>query len=166
MKRLICVMLMNMILLPLLPNLIFTSEAHVSSVRTVWENAWTLTTFHDDGRVNSTFFTFPKVIWNGSQWVDYIFNSSDMSGGVGSVYVKFRPTYATIYDPNRTEIRIQNERWVAEWYDESAKGWRSDESYCDEISYMTNSSGICFIRKSSLYSGSILKVFLCLRKRS
>ncbi|MDH5770341.1 MAG: hypothetical protein OEZ25_03530 [Candidatus Bathyarchaeota archaeon] len=164
MKRLICVTLMSMILLPLLPNFIFTSEAHVSSVRTVWENAWTLTTFHENGKVNSTFFTVPKVIWNGSQWVGYIFNSSDMSGGIGSVYVKFRPTYATIYDPNRTEVRIQDERWVVEWYDEPTNGWRSDESYYDEISYTTNSSGICFIRKSSLYSGSILKVSYVLEK--
>lgn len=164
MKRLICVTLMSMILLPLLPNFIFTSEAHVSSVRTVWENAWTLTTFHEDGKVNSTFFTVPKVIWNGSQWVDYVFNSSDISGGIGSVYVKFRPTYATIYDPNRTEVRIQDERWVVEWYDESTNGWRSDESYYDEISYTANSSGICFIRKSRLYSGSILKVSYVLEK--
>jgi hypothetical protein len=155
---------MSMILLPLLPNFIFTSEAHVSSVRTVWENAWTLTTFHENGKVNSTFFPFPQVIWNGSEWVDYIFNSSDISGGIGSVYVKFRPTYATIYDPNRTEVRIQNERWVAEWYDESTNLWRYDESYYDEISCATNSSGICFIRKSRLHSNSILKVSYVLEK--
>lgn len=165
MKRLICIVLLGLVLIPLSPNLAFASEEpQVSTVRTVWEDACTLTSFHEDGKVNSTFFSFPKVIWNGSQWVDYIFASSDMSGGIGSVYVKFRPTHATIYDPNRTEVRIQDERWIAEWYDESVHRWRPDESSYDEISYTTNSFSICFIRTSTLRSGSVLKVSYILKK--
>jgi len=131
MKRLICMVLITLVTVPLFLSLVSASEvqasaSEVSAARTVWENAWTLTSFHQDGKINSTFFSCPKVIWNGSHWVDYIFNSSDMSGGIGSVCVKFRPTYATIYDPKRTEVRIQDERWMAEWYDESIKVWKRD----------------------------------------
>jgi len=32
--------------------------------------------------VKSTIYPFPKVIWNGSHWVDYFFNASDMSVGM------------------------------------------------------------------------------------
>jgi hypothetical protein len=140
------------------------ASGNPSAVKTVWENPWTLTTSYGDGKFNSTFFSFPKVVWNGSQWVDYIFNSSDISGGIGSVYVKFLPTYATIYDPNRTEVRVQEERWAIEWYNESVNRWTPDDSSCDIIKCITNSSGIFFIRTSMLQSGSVLEVSYILRK--
>jgi hypothetical protein len=136
---------MSMILLPLLPNFIFTSEAHVSSVRTVWENAWTLTTFHENGKVNSTFFPFPQVIWNGSEWVDYIFNSSDISGGIGSVYVKFRPTYATIYEELRYEFRM-NVGWLS--------GMTNQPTYGDMTRAITMKLAARLIRPASASSES------------
>jgi len=132
--------LISLVTVPLFLNLASASEVQASefeipAVRTVWENAWTLTSFHQDGKVNSTFFSFPKVIWNGSQWVDYIFNPSNMSGGIGSIYIKIHPTHTIIYDPDRTEERIKDERWVVEWYDESAHVWRLDQTIENEIGY-------------------------------
>lgn len=109
------------------------------------------------------------MIWNGSQWVDYVLNSSEMSGGIGSVYVKCGPTYATIYCPNGTsqrEVAIERESWMAEWYDEYSNEWICDEVSHGEVSYSVNSSGICFIRKSILKSGATLKVSYVLRKGS
>jgi len=106
------------------------------------------------------------VIWNGSQWVDYIFNSSDMSGGIGSVYIKVLPTHTVIYDPERKEKRVSAESWIAEYYDEFTHKWKVDNSINNKVSYLVNSSGVYFKRKSTLYSNSILEVWYGLRKGS
>ena len=132
-----------------------------------WDNAWTETIFGNGTPPFKTIvYSTPQVIRNGSQWIDYIFDASDMSGGIGSVYVKFGPSYATIYDPDRTEVRIKDERWIAEWYDESVNEWRHDSSSYNEINYVTNSSGIYFWRSSTLESNSTLEVWYILRKGS
>jgi hypothetical protein len=139
------------------------TRSETTSVRTGWQNAWTLTSIYPNGKRISTIFPFPKVIWNGSKWTDHVFNSSDMSGGIGSVYVKFLKTHAILYDPDQREIRVEDERWMVEWYNESANEWKADTSIYNEISYQVNSSGICFIRDSILESGSILRTFYIMK---
>lgn len=166
MKRLILVALICVILFPLIPRSVYASEARVSLARTVWENAYTLTTFHEDGKINKTIFSFPKVIWDGSQWVDYILNASDMSGGIGSIYIKVLPSSTVIYDPERTEERVRDELWVAEYYDASTHEWKIDNPIDNEVIYSVNSSGLYFTRKSTLHSNSILETCYALRKGS
>jgi hypothetical protein len=103
MKRPMCATLVIVFLISSIPAFSFAagSEAQAPQFRTVWENPYTLTTYHPSDEVNSTFYTFPKVIWNGSQYVDCVFNSSDMSAGIGSVYIKVLADHAVFYDPIR-----------------------------------------------------------------
>lgn len=145
---------------PLEPRI---QEPEASAARTVWENPWTLTTFHEDGRVNSTFFSFPKVIWNGSQYVDYIFNSSDMSAGIGSIYIKVSPDHTVFYDPYRREERIRDESWIVEYYNPSDFKWESDYPDDSQVYSLVNSSGIYFNRRTTLQSGSLLDVWYWLK---
>jgi hypothetical protein len=145
-----------MMLFPLIPRNVSASEI-CSLARTVWENAYTLATFYEDGKTNKTFFSFPKVIWDGTQWVEYVFHESNMSGGIGSVYIQVLPESTVIYDPERAKKRVGNEFWVAEYYDESAHKWKVDNFIHNEVNYLVNSSGVYFRRKSTLHSNSILE---------
>ncbi len=166
MKKLICILLIFVFSFPLIPRLACVASAaepESSTTRTVWENPWTLTTFGEGNRVNSTFFTFPKVIWNGSQYVDYVFNSSDMSAGIGSVYIKVCPDHTVFYDPDLKEERIANENWAVEYYNVSNPTWQSDSAVDNEVCYVVNSSGIYFNRKSTLESGAVLNAWYWLR---
>ena len=137
---------------------IFSSEAKAQTprLRTVWENPYTLTTYHTDNEVNSTFYTFPKVIWNGSQYVDYLFNSSEMSAGIGSVYIKVWPDHTVFYDPYQTEERIKAEAWMVEHYNASNSIWETEKPIDESVHSLVNSSGIYFDRTTTLDSGGSL----------
>ena len=163
MKRLICILFILVVSFPLIPRLASAAEPEASTTRTVWENPYTLTTFGEGGRVNSTFFTFPKVIWNGSQYVDYVLNTSDMSAGIGSVYIKVCPDHTVFYDPDQKEERIANENWAVEYYNASNPAWQSDSAVDNKVCSAVNSSGIYFDRKSTLQSGAVLNVWYLLR---
>ena len=134
-----------------------------STDRTTWENPWTLTTFRETGKANSTFFSFPKVIWNGSDWVDYIFNSADFSGGIGSVYLKICPSYTVFFDPYRNNESISRESWSIDYLDKASGEWKTDDPVKNEISCTLNSSGIYFSRKTVFESGSSVMVWYWLR---
>jgi hypothetical protein len=139
------------------------AKAQTSPWRTVWENPCTLTTFHPDNQVNSTFYTFPKVIWNGTQYIDYIFNPSDMSAGVGSVFFRVYPDHTVFYDPYRKEEMIQGESWIVECLNASDSGWTTDSPVECNIHSLVNSSGIYFNRRATLGSGAALDVWYWLR---
>lgn len=162
-KRIACMFLIVAIAVSSIPEITLAAQSQTSPLRTVWENPFTLTTYHQDNQINSTFYTFPKVIWNGSQYVDYIFNSSDMSAGVGSVYLKVCPTRTVFYDPYREEERIQSESWIAEYYNMSDLSWSTDVQTGCNIYSIVNSSGIYFDRKTTLVSGASLDVWYWLR---
>ena len=102
MKRLTCAILVTVLFISFIPTftVVAGSASQTAQLRTVWENPFTLTTYHPDDEVNSTFYTVPQVIWDGSQYVDYILNSSDMSAGIGSVYIKVCSDHTVFYDPN------------------------------------------------------------------
>jgi len=59
MKRLFCMLFVASLFWGLLPAYTHALK-HPSTVETVWENPWTLTTYYPDGRVNSTFFLFQR----------------------------------------------------------------------------------------------------------
>jgi hypothetical protein len=158
-KKVACMFLVVAIAVSSIPGTTLAAQSQTSPPRTVWENPFTLTTYHQNNEVNSTFFTFPKVIWNGSQYVDYIFNSSDMSAGVGSVYLKVCPTHTVFYDPYRKEERIQSESWIAEYYNTSDLSWTTDLQVSCNVYSLVNSSGIYFDRKTTLVSGATLDVW-------
>lgn len=162
-KRIACMFLIVAIAVSSIPEITLAAQSQTSPLRTVWENPFTLTTYHQDNQINSTFYTFPKVIWNGSQYVDYIFNSSDMSAGVGSVYLKVCPTHTVFYDPYRKEERIQNEAWTVEYYDASSANWIIDSPTKHSIQSLTNSSGIYFDRTTTLNSGGTIDEWYWLR---
>jgi len=165
MKRLMCAMLLTVLFISSIPafRCVAGSEAQAPQFRTVWENPYTLTTYHPDDEVNSTFYTFPKVIWNGSQYVDYILNSSDMSAGIGSVYIKVCPDHAIFYDPYRREERIKAEDWMVEHYNASSSMWETDTPLDYSVHSLINSSGIYFDRTTKLSSGATLDEWYWLR---
>jgi hypothetical protein len=156
-NRIISAFLIVVFLIALTPALGFAVATHTSS-RTVWENPFTQTTFHQDNQVNSTLYTFPKVIWNGSQYVDYIFNSSDMSAGIGSVYIKVCSDHTIFYDPYREEEIIGDEHWTVECYNQSTCSWETDSQVENIVLSSVNSSGIDFERTTTLASGATLDV--------
>ncbi len=129
-----------------------------SEQNTFWENAFTQTSVLENGRYNSTIFSFPKALWNGTQWVDHIFNSSDNSGGIGSTYIKVLPTHTVIYDPTRSKELVKNENWRIERLEESTSNWVTDIAVKSNTESVTNSSGVYFIRKTLLQSGSTSEV--------
>ena len=158
MKRLICAVLVTVFFISSIPafTLAAGSEAQTVQFRTVWENPYTLTTYHPDNEVNSTFYTFPQVIWNGSQYVNYILNSSDMSAGIGSVYIKVCPDHTVFYDPHQKEEEIESESWNVECYNTSSLEWETDCPISNSVCYLVNSSGIYFDRTTILRSGATL----------
>lgn len=165
MKRLICAMLVTVFFISSIPafTLAEGSEAQALQFRTVWENPYTLTTYHPGNEVNSTFYTFPKVIWNGSQYVDCLFNSSDMSAGIGSVYIKVWPDHTVFYDPYQTEERIKAEAWIAEHYNASNSTWETEKPVGESVHSLVNSSGIYFDRTTTFGSGTTLDEWYWLR---
>jgi hypothetical protein len=156
-------LLVAIIIISLIPTLASSAAASISPWRTVWEDPYTLTTYGPDNVVNTTFYTFPKVIWDGSEYVDCILNSSDMSAGIGSVYLKVCSDHTVFYDPYRTEERIGNESWIVEKYNAVSALWETDSPVDNSVYSSVNSSGIYFDRASTLQSGSRLDVFYWLR---
>jgi|GEM_PF-1543039 len=159
MKKLICVILVTVFLISSIP--VFTlaaggSETQAEESRTVWESPFTLTTYGPENKVNSTFYTFPQVIWNGSDYIDYILNSSDMSAGIGSVYLKVCPDHTIFYDPYQTQETIQSESWNVEWLNSSTSDWEINSPTSNKVHYLVNSSGIYFDRTTTLSSGATL----------
>ena len=166
MKRLICVLFLTLFSASMLPPPAFPLATAAQVTRSVWEDPWTLTTFQGDGSANSSFYTFPKVIWNGSQFVDYVFNSSEMSAGIGSVYIKVFSDHTVFYDPYRTQQRIGSESWSVEQYDVSSSAWEVDCPLDNNVHSLVNSSGVYFDRTSTLHSGGQLDVWYWLRAGS
>jgi hypothetical protein len=140
----------------LIPIFIHT-DATQMSLRTVWENPYTLTTYHPDNQINSTIYTFPKVIWNGSQYVDYLLNSSEMSAGIGSAYIKVCNDHTVFYDPYQTEERIEAETWAVESCHAPTFMWETEKPVEETVHSLVNSSGIYFERITALDSGSSLE---------
>jgi hypothetical protein len=163
MRKLVYLVFACLMLFSSCPRWLSASDGSSSNVKTVWDNPWTHTSYLANGRVNSTFYPFPKVVWNGSQWVDYILNSSDMSGGIGSTYIKVLPSYTIVYDPERTEERIRDECWMVERFNGSANRWVVDNPIANRVDYLVNSTGIFFNRKTTLQSGGSLQVRYGLR---
>ena len=155
-KDSICLLLVVALTISSIPILSPTARAQASPLRTVWENPCTLTTYQPNGEVNSTFYTFPKVIWNGSQYVNYILNTSDMSAGIGSVYLKVFPDHTIFYDPYQTEETIKNETWMVEHYDALSSTWETYNPVDESVHQLVNSSGIYFDRTTALHSGDTL----------
>lgn len=163
MRKLVCTLLIVVLTFSSLAIFSPTAKAQASPLRTVWENPYTLTTFHPNNQVNSTFYTFPKVIWNGTQYVDYIFNPADASAGIGSVYLKVSRDSTVFYDPYQKEEMIQDESWIVECLDASHSGWAADFPVECNVYSLVNSSGIYFNRHATLVSGASLDVWYWLR---
>lgn len=76
-----------------------------------------------------TWKTMPQTVWNGSHWVDYIFQDLYASQGkyvvqVGLIGVEIYDYYAKFYDPNITEVRLYDERWeVQKWKTAGPGNW-------------------------------------------
>lgn len=163
MRKVFSMSLIVAIVVSSVPGVTFAGQSRNSILRTIWENPYTLTSYRQNNEVNSTFFTFPKVIWNGSQYVDYVFNSSDISAGIGSVYLKVCPDYTVFYDPYKKEERIQKEAWTVEYYDVSSANWIIDSPTKYSIQSLINSSGIYFDRTTTLSSGGTIDEWYWLR---
>jgi len=161
-KKIVSAFCITAFLMSLIPVFTFANEPK-SALRTVWENPFTQTTFRSTNEVNSTFYTFPKMIWDGSQYVESIYNSSDMSAGIGSVYLKVFPDHTVFYDPYRTEERIERETWTVEYYNASSSVWLADSPVDEDFHSKVDSFGIYFDRKTTLNSGSTIEESYWLR---
>ena len=70
-------------------------------------------------------------VWNGSHWVDYIFQDLYDAQGkyviqAGLVAVEIFDYYAKFYDPNMTEVRVYDERWEIQQWKSTGQGSWSD----------------------------------------
>src|SRR4030042_4570871 len=148
------------------PNLTSSSGQENSQVQKSWENPWTFNTLQEDGRVNSTFFSFPKVIWNGSAYVDYIYLPSDFHAGIGSVFLQTLPTHTIFFEPRQKNESIGKESWTLQRFDEVSSTWKEDLPITNKIDTFMNSSGIYFSRTTTLKSGSSLTEWYWLKPGS
>jgi len=62
----------------------------------------------------------PQWVYNGTAWVPYIFNETDdyyqvQSGVIGTRI--YKDGYAEFWNPDMTEVRLYEERWILEYYD-------------------------------------------------
>lgn len=70
-------------------------------------------------------------VWNGSHWVDYIFQDLYDAQGkyvvqTGLVAVEIFDYYAKFYDPNMTEVRLYDEKWEIQRWKTTGQGSWSD----------------------------------------
>jgi hypothetical protein len=125
-----------------------------------------MTTREEKGRVNSTFFSFPKVIWNGFAYVDYIYVPSDFCGGIGSVFIHVLPGYTVFLDPDQKNESIGRESWGLQKLDTATGEWKPDDAVSNQIGTLMNSSGIYFSRETTFKSGSSSTVWYWLKPGS
>lgn len=154
------------LLVQVFPNLTLSSGQENSQAQGKWENPWTFNTLQEDGRVISTFFAFPKMIWNGSAYVDYIYVPSDLSAGIGSVFLQTLPTHTIFFEPEQKNESIGKESWTVQWFDEASSTWTDDVPTTNDIDTFMNSSGVYFNRKTALKSGSSLTEWYWLKPAS
>lgn len=70
-----------------------------------------------------------QAVWNGSHWVDYIFQDLYDAQGkyviqTGLIAVEIFDYYAKFYDPNMTEVRLYDERWeIQQWKSVGQGSW-------------------------------------------
>ncbi len=147
-------------------DLTLSSGQESPQVQGRWENPWTYNTLQEDGRVNATFFSFPKVIWNGSAYVDYIYLPSDFSAGIGSVFLQTLPDYTVFFEPEQKNESIGKESWTVQRFDEASSAWKDDVPTANNIDTSMNSSGIYFSRKTTLKSRSSLTEWYWLKPGS
>jgi hypothetical protein len=148
------------------PNLTSSSGQANSQFQGSWENPWTFNTLQEDGRVNSTFFSFPKVIWNGSAYVDHVYLPSDFCAGIGSVFLQTLPTHTIFFEPEQKNESIGKESWTLQRFDKENGAWDDDVPVINNLDTFMNSSGIYFSRKTTLQSGSSLTEWYWLKPGS
>jgi len=106
----------------------------------------------------------PMWVWNGSQWVPYIFTRDDakkcyriQTGLVGAEI--YDSGDVKIYDPNVTEVRVKSEEWEL-W----AEGKEATLNKPITWNVITNSSGVFIERQQTTSKPSgILKITYVLR---
>ena len=69
-------------------------------------------------------------VYNGTAWVPYIYTETDnyyqvQSGLIGARI--YKSGYAEFYSPDMTEVRLYEERWVLEYYDDNK--WKTCDVY-------------------------------------
>ncbi len=147
-------------------NLTLSSGQTDSQIQGKWENPWTFSTLQEDGRVNSTFFSFPKVIWNGSAYVDYIYLPSDFRAGIGSVFLQTQPTHTIFFETEQKNESIGKESWTLQLFDQKCGAWEDDVLIMNNLDTFANSSGMYFSRMTTLKSGSSLTEWYWLKPGS
>jgi hypothetical protein len=145
-------------------NVSETSATYIS--RQDWTNAWTLDKAYSNGTHVSTFYSAPQVLWNGSQWVNYIYQkcgdyyllrNSFITAEVYNYYAKF-------YDANYTEVRLQDEQWEVQKLNATTQQWEDAnvQSETPTFSVIANDSGV-WLTKSFTSSAGIFNITYVLR---
>jgi hypothetical protein len=88
-------------------------------------------------------------VWAGSEYVPYIFKDCYAEADYylmrnGLITVRLYNDHAEFWDVNNTEVRVQEEKWLAQYYD---KEWNTLDTFKPKFYVITNSSGI-FITQS------------------
>lgn len=107
---------------------------------------------YETWQLNATHFMWvsaPPWVWDGSKYVPYIFEDHYAETGyylMRNAYITVRlyNDHAEFWNVNYTEIRVHEERWLSQYYDDE---WRSLDAYNPTFNVITNTSGI-FITES------------------
>lgn len=121
-----------------------------------WDNPWTLTAYRDD-IANSTFFPTPQVFWNGTHWLDYVYEEHEDYYLLRNshIAVEVYDYYAKFYDVNYSEVRLYDERW-------EVQRWRPKQGRWDDIgaqsgtpvfTVVTNESGVWLTKSFTSWAG-------------
>ena len=67
------------------------------------------------------------AVWNGSHWVNYIFNNESgvYTVQAGLIGAKIYPGYAEFYDPNMSMVYVHRERWIVWRYFPTLGKWEA-----------------------------------------
>jgi hypothetical protein len=113
-------------------------------------------------RKNSNTFTWISVspwIWDGNKYVPYIFEDHYTETGYylmrnAHITVRLYDNHAEFWDIDNKEVRVQEEKWVVQYFDET---WINIDKSNPAFQIITNSSGV-FITQSWFLGAPIKSV--------
>jgi len=146
----------------------FVSEAASPEWVWRWDNPWTLTAYRGDV-ANSTFFPTPQVFWNGTHWLDYVYEEHEDYYLLRNshIAVEVYEYYAKFYDVNYSEVRLYDERWeIQRWRPKQGK-WDNlgAQSGTPTFTVFTNESGVWLTKSFTSWAG-VLNITYTLRVAS
>lgn len=124
-----------------------------------WDSPNTLTVYADGKPVRSRIFASPQVVWNGTQYVEYIFDpvaKDEFWVQCPRVAVHIKSSDVRIYNANMTEEVASKTVWEL---------WKSDKNKTKEVgvksqtfNYETFDESVRIVESQVMNDGSILNI--------